>query len=198
MARPRASDYENKQRNILDAAAAVFAGAGMEKASMAEIARQGGTSKAVLYHYYASKDALIFDIVRTHLSALDEALTDADDTSLPAEDRLRKLILVVMDQYQDAGDKHQVQLNCANNLPAEQTETLRQMERLVVHRFSSVLALINPNLEGDRSLLMPVTMTLFGMLNWIELWFREDGPVSREDCANMITSLMLGGVKTLR
>lgn len=198
MARTRASDYENKQRNILDAAAAVFAGVGMEKASMAEIARRGGTSKALLYHYYDSKDALIFDIIRTHLDDLDAALADADQASLPAEDRLRCLVLAVMDTYRDADDKHKVQLNCANNLPAEQTEALRRVERRIVSRFSSVLAKINPRLEGDRSLLMPVTMSLFGMLNWIDMWFRDDGPISREDYANMVTSLILGGVGSLR
>ena len=62
MARTRAVDFEEKQRGILVSAAAVFAEMGMEKASMAQIAAHSNVSKALLYHYYPSKDALIFDV----------------------------------------------------------------------------------------------------------------------------------------
>jgi len=198
MARTRASDYESKQRNILNVAAAVFARVGIEKASMAQIARQGGSSKALLYHYYDSKDALIFDIVRTHLSDLEAAVMDADRIDLPADQRLRELILAVMEQYKDADDKHKVQLDCANSLSNEQNDALRRIERRVVQRFAAVLVEINPDLDDDRPLLMPVTMSLFGMLNWVYMWFQDDGPLSREEYARIVTSLFLDGVKTMR
>ena len=74
MARTRAVDFEDKQRAILTSAAAVLAEQGMDKASMAQIAVQAGVSKALLYHYYPGKDALIFDIIRTHLAELDAAV----------------------------------------------------------------------------------------------------------------------------
>ena len=67
MARTRASDFEEKQRGLLDKAAEVFAEQGMEKASMSQIATHAQVSKALLYHYYPSKDALIFAIIMTHL-----------------------------------------------------------------------------------------------------------------------------------
>ena len=57
MARTRASDFEEKQHGLLMSAAAVFAEQGMEKASMAQVASQSNVSKALLYHYYPSKDA---------------------------------------------------------------------------------------------------------------------------------------------
>ena len=56
MARTRASDFEEKQHGILMSAAAVFAEQGMEKASMAQVASHSNVSKALLYHYYPSKD----------------------------------------------------------------------------------------------------------------------------------------------
>ena len=65
MARTRAVDFAEKQHAILVAAASVFAEQGMEKASMAQIALRAQVSKALLYHYYPSKDALIFGIVHT-------------------------------------------------------------------------------------------------------------------------------------
>jgi len=198
MARTRASDYEAKRREILETAAVVFANVGMEKATMAEIARRGGTSKALLYHYHGGKDALIFDIVRTHLIDLDTRLEEADVGALPAEERLARLVVAVLDHYRDDGAKHRVLLNGMNGLPTEQTDAVREIERRIVHRFATVIGEIAPELAGDRALLMPATFSLFGSLNWIYTWFRDDGPLSREEYARMVTSLFLDGVRSVR
>jgi hypothetical protein len=41
-------------------------------------------------------------------------------------------------------------------------------------------------------------MSLFGMMNWVYMWFRPDGPLSREEYADMATTLILGGLKAIR
>lgn len=198
MARTRASDFEEKQHAILIAAAAVFARQGMEKASMAQIAAQAQVSKALLYHYYPSKDALIFGIVHSHLTELEAAVAAADDKATPAPQRLRALIWAVLDAYRGADDQHYVQLNGAAALSEAQKGDLRALERRVVRRFSQTMREINPRLDAPgRPLLMPVTMSLFGMLNWVYLWFKEGGPVTREDYGNLAATLILEGVKAV-
>lgn len=194
MARKQADNYENKQRSILSSAAAVIAEAGMENASMSQIAVRGNVSKALLYHYYPSKAALVFDIVRSHLTELDETLEAADKADLDPEQRLGLLILVVIKNYQHSDNQHKVQLNCVGTLDAEQMEALHTIERSITRRFSSVLRIINPDLENGRSYLMPTTMSLFGMLNWVYLWFKDDGSISREEYAKLVTNLMLKGM----
>lgn len=198
MARRRASDFEEKQHAILIAAAAVFARQGMEKASMAQIAAQAQVSKALLYHYYPSKDALIFGIVHSHLADLEAAVAAADDKQMPAPERLHALILSVLDAYRGADDQHYVQLNGAAALSEDQKAEIRTLERRIVRRFSDTLREINPRLDAARRpLLMPVTMSLFGMLNWVYLWFKEGGPVTREDYARLAATLILKGVQAV-
>lgn len=197
MARTRANDYEDKQRSILESAAAVFAEHGMDKASMSLIAKQCDISKPLLYHYYESKDALIFDIVRTHLAELDEALEAADRPEVKPEERLRILIHEVLENYRDADNQHKVQLNIAGTLPDELSAEIQAIERRIVKRFSSVLKEINPRLNAGKPLAMPAAMSLFGMLNWVYLWFRDDGPISRDEYADMVTRLFLGGLKSI-
>jgi len=195
MARTRATDFEDKRRAILDKAAAVFAEMGLERASMAEVARRAGASKALLYHYYPSKSVLIFDIIHAHLSELDEALVRADDPAQPPRERLRASIAAVLEAYRGADDHHKVQLNCASALDDDQRAALRLVERRIVSRFSALLLLINPTLDRpERPLLTPVTMSLFGMLNWVYTWFRESGALTRADYAEIATTLMVSGV----
>lgn len=199
MARTRAADFEEKQRVILDHAAQVFADQGMEKASMSQIATVAQVSKALLYHYYPSKDALIFAIITTHLEGLDTAIDEADDPTLEPEKRLRKLVGAVLENYRGADNQHKVQLNATAALSDDQKTEITTIERRIVRRFSDVLDLVNPGLNTKaRPLLMPVTMSLFGMMNWVYMWFRDGGRISREDYADVATTLILEGIKAVR
>ena len=195
MARTRASDFDTKQRAILTHAAGVFADMGMEKASMAQIAERSNISKALLYHYYPSKDALVFGIIQAHLTELDAALSAADDQDAKPAERLQALVRTVLESYRNADSHHKVQLNGTASLTPDQQAEIRAIERRIVARFAEILHLVNPDLE--RTMLKPMTMSLFGILNWVYLWFHEDGPISRRDYADAVTALFLGGVKAV-
>jgi AcrR family transcriptional regulator len=199
MARTRAIDFGDKQRSLLDNAAAVIAEQGMEKASMSQIAAHAEVSKSLLYHYYPSKADLIFAIISTHLHELDAAVAAADDLKLEPSRRLRQLVGAVLENYRGADNYHKVQLNALAALGDVQRKEITAIERRIVKRFSAVLQDINPELSGrKRAQLMPITMSLFGMLNWVYMWFREDGPISREDYADIATSLFLDGIRAIR
>jgi AcrR family transcriptional regulator len=199
MARTRASDFEEKQHGILRSAAAVFAEQGMDKASMAQIASHCNVSKALLYHYYPSKDELIFAIVHAHLVELEASVAAAVDPGLPPDDRLRVRVGVVLEKYRGADDAHKVQLVGTAALSEEQREEIRSVERRIVRHFSRVLREINPGLDSaERPLLMPVTMSLFGMMNWVYMWFRDGGLITREDYAEVATTLILEGIGAVR
>ncbi|SET78916.1 TetR/AcrR family transcriptional regulator [Paracoccus homiensis] len=199
MARTRAEDFEEKQHQLLLTAAHVFATQGMDKASMSQIAAEAGVSKSLLYHYYPSKDALIFAIIHTHLEELDDALGAAIDPALTPRGQLETLVLTVLESYRGADDQHKVQLNAGPALSDDQKARIHQVERRIVKRFSAIIRDIHPELDRpERPLLMPVTMSLFGMMNWVYMWFRDGGPVSREDYAQVATTLILEGVKAVR
>ncbi len=196
MARPRAEDYNDKREAILDRTAELFAERGYDRTSMAEIARVCGTSKALLYHYYESKEQLLFDVIHNHINALCEACRAADDLALPPERRLRVLVGALLDAYRDADAEHKVQLNDLALLPAAKQEQIRALERQLVALFASVIGAINPRLfDCQGRLLKPVTMSLFGMLNWHYMWFRPGGPLTREDYAEVATRIIVSGAR---
>lgn len=62
MPRPDVSDERIPQ--ILTAAATIFAEYGVDGASMSQIANAANVSKATIYHYFDSKDALVETLVR--------------------------------------------------------------------------------------------------------------------------------------
>jgi TetR/AcrR family transcriptional regulator len=70
------------------------------------------------------------------------------------------------------------------------------MERDLVRIFSSAVSGIAPQLT-DTTMLKPVTMSLFGMVNWHYLWFRSQGPFTRADYADLVTRLIVDGTRDL-
>lgn len=197
MARPRASDHDTKRRAILDRATALFAERGYQRASMAEIAEACGSSKALLYHYYENKEQLLFDILHAHFLRIEEVVAGADQPGLAPPARLRALVGALLVAYEGADATHRVQINDLSALPAERQHALKDFERRLVARFAVALADINPALCHGGKLLKPVTMSLFGMVNWSYLWFQSDGPMSRAEYADLVTHIMTEGISRL-
>lgn len=198
MARTKAADYDLKREAILRTAARLFAEDGYYQSSMASLAAECGISKALLYHYYDSKDALLYDVIGAHLEELCVVVEEADDPEAEPEVRLHGLVSALLRTYAHADDHHRVQINCMKFLAAGQQDTLRDLERQLVDRFAQALEGVNPRLKKPSRLLKPVTMSLFGMLNWHYMWFREDGAVTRERYADICTRLIVDGARALK
>jgi TetR/AcrR family transcriptional regulator len=196
MARPRAADYDGKRQAILDHSAEVFAKHGYDRASMEQVAKACGVSKALLYHYYVNKAALLFDILHDHLQGLVDAVL-AVVRELPPQARLRALVGALLEAYRDADDEHKIQLNELGKLPPKRQKLLTDMERDLVNVFAEAIAAVNPALASDNALLKPVTMSLFGMINWHYMWFREGKALTREDYADLVTTLLVEGAAAL-
>jgi TetR/AcrR family transcriptional regulator len=196
MARPIAADHNHKSRAILKAAARLFASHGFDRASMSEIALACGVSKALLYHYYASKDQLLFDIIRAHLDDLVAAI-EAVPAAMPPRERLAAMISALLEEYRHADEEHQIQISDMKRLPPEMKAELVERERVLVRQFSGALAALEPRLAGRRDLLTPLTMNLFGMMNWKFMWFRENGPVSHPAFAAMVMRSIEAAAETL-
>jgi TetR/AcrR family transcriptional regulator len=197
MARARASDHDTKRRAILDRATKLFAERGYARSSMSEIAHACGTSKALLYHYYENKEHLLFDILHAHFTAIEEIVTEADKPGMEPRQRLHTLVDALLVAYEGADATHRVQINDLGSLPAARQDALKDFERRLVARFASALAGVNPSLKRGRRLLKPVTMSLFGMVNWSYLWFKADGPMSRAQYAELVTRIMTEGISGL-
>ena len=194
----RARDYDDKRDAILHRAAIAFARDGYDRASMAGLAAECGVSKALLYHYYASKEALLFGILSNHLEALVEVAESADRPDLTPDERLGRLVAALLDAYRDADAEHKVQINALALLPQAEQRELKALERRLVAIFAEAIRGVEPEAFENGRLLKPVTMSLFGMLNWFYMWFREDGAISRAEYADMATKMLVNGVKGVR
>lgn len=194
MARTRASDHEAQRERILELAVRAFARIGFPSASMSELALACGTSKAGLYHYFASKEDLLFEVLQGYTEKL-LALAQGIEAGEPdATRRLRLLVLEFLKAYQHSLDHHVALLHDLKFLSPRRQEPIEQRQREVVEIFTSALVQAHPQRMARLEHRKPVTMALLGTINFTFAWLRPDGPVSYEDFADIVLNIWERGV----
>jgi AcrR family transcriptional regulator len=192
MARTRAADYEQKRGRILDEAARLFAEHGFGGTSVGALARAVGGSKAGFYHYYPSKEALLYELLREHTAGLAALVAEATQVAGTPAERLRRLVRALMRVYVRSADRHVVLLNDLGALPAAQQAEIVEAQRAVTRTVGALVVQLAPHLEGP--LRAPATMALMGAINFTYTWFDAEGPVDADTYADLTTRLFLSGV----
>ena len=208
MARPKSATHDIKRDAILDIAAQCFADRSYPAASMNEIATACGTSKARLYHYYDSKEAILFDLMDLYTQRLLSliAQTDATAQRRNLDDRaaLHELIRAFLQEYESSATRHVALLNDTqflSDVPDEHLGTPAISPReLILNRQRDVVAAVTRALRRaypnrlNASNQTAITMMLFGMINWTFTWLRPGGPISYVAFAEEVIALLEKGL----
>jgi AcrR family transcriptional regulator len=195
--RGRAANYEDQRGLILAQAAALFAQQGYPATSMVQVAAACGLSKATLYHYYRDKYALLVSLCETHVDRLAAIVDETLATQRPPEPCLRELIRRFVAEYAGAQHAHRVLTEDVKFLNAADRERVLEQERRVVRGFAGVVAALRPELAAA-ALEKPLTMLLFGMINWLFTWMQPDAALGYPQVAQMVQDLFLGGLAAVQ
>ena len=182
---------------ILEHAALLFAHRGYSATSMNQVAEACGFSKALLYHYYRDKYSLLVSIAENHVSRLEDLVSDVERQGLAPAARLRELIRRFVEEYAGAKHAHRVLTEDVKFLQEDDRERVLGTQRTVVAGFAGVVAELRPDLE-QAALAKPLTMLLFGMINWMFIWMRPDGELDYDAMAPVVADLFLGGLPAVQ
>lgn len=194
MARTQAADYDERRGVIVDKAAALFARQGFLGASMSDLASACDMSKSLLYHYYTSKEELLFAVMISHV---DQLIDDVDAVLRVDEsphEKFVRLIHAFMNRYVGASHRQKVLLNELDNLSPIQRRIIMEKQRSIVDNLQRLLdaAFGEADQAGEARIR---TMLVFGMINWTHVWFDPGGEVSPDRLAEMVVEIVSGGMK---
>ena len=193
MGRGRHAGYDEQRETILACAAALFARGGYPGTSMNQVAQACGLSKATLYHYYRDKYELLVNIAEGHVTRLQGIVDEAVAQEATPVCRMRVLVRRLVEEYASAQNAHRVLTEDVKFLQGADRERILAKEREVVAAFAGVVAALRPDLQ-QAAMSKPLTMLLFGMVNWMFTWMKPDGPLAYDDMAPVVTDLFLGGL----
>jgi AcrR family transcriptional regulator len=191
MPRVRSDNYEAKAQAIMDCAATLFSKEGYPSAKMQDIATACGATKSMLYHYFPTKDDLLFAMLQEHLERLLQSVEESLASTVKAKDKLRVLVEVYTQKSVQNRRRHMVAMQDVKYLPRKQQTPLLDMQRKLTHVVTQLLRELNPDLS--ESSYKPYTMMLLGMLNWTDMWYCPSGSMKpKELCDRMSRLFMLG------
>lgn len=209
MARPKSASHDLKRDAILDIAARCFAERSYPASSMNDIATACGTSKARLYHYYDSKEAILLDLLERHtqrlLAVIAQTEAKAQRENLDERAALHALVHGLMQEYETSATRHAALLNDTKFLSDVPDAALGATEvsprELILNRQRDIVAALTRFLKRaypQRLTLAnqtALTMMLLGMINWTFTWLRPDGPMSYAQFANEVVAVMENGFR---
>jgi len=197
MVRGRSPTYDSQREQILAQAAALFAQRGYPGTSMNEVAEACGLSKPTLYHYVRDKHELLVLITQGHIDRLEAVVHEVTQQNLAPEPRLRRMILRFVEEYADAKNAHRALTEDVRFLEPIDRERVLAGERRVVAAFADAVAEIRPG-TAAAAMDKPLTMLLFGMINWMFTWMRPGGTLTHADMAPIVADLFFGGLGAVR
>lgn len=191
MPRVRSDNYEAKAQAIMDCAATLFSKEGYPSAKMQDIATACGATKSMLYHYFPTKDDLLFAMLQEHLERVLQSVEESLASTARPKDKLRLLVEVYTQKSVQNRRRHMVAMQDVKYLPRKQQTPLLDMQRKLTNVVTQLLRELNPGLpEGSYK---PYTMMLLGMLNWTDMWYAPSGFIKPQELCDRISRLFLQG-----
>jgi AcrR family transcriptional regulator len=177
---------------ICQAAAKVFYEKGFLSATLADISSAAGTTKGNIFHFFATKDELLFLILyRYHEIALAQ-LKQELNSSNSAHEKIYAYIRGFVMGYWEHQVEARLALNERFNLPQKYLEIIKEKEREFVNILRSLVEEILENKSRDRKETTLVVYSLLGMCTWPYRWFDPRGELSPEELARTIYKIFIG------
>jgi len=196
-----------QRQAILDAAAASIAAHGFHGMSMRELAAAAGKGLSSLYHYFPSKEEILFALQREAFETLIAATSEALAGVEGAPARLYAFISQHVSYFARHPELMRVLVHEAGSLPEEKRRILRRLKE----RYFGIGRGIVEDLvaEGcarsgaggadsmpEEAEMDRIAYSLFGMLNWVYGWYEPERHGSPIQLTRTIHRLALCGLRT--
>ncbi|TDB96275.1 TetR/AcrR family transcriptional regulator [Actinomadura sp. 7K534] len=182
---------------LLAVATRMFAEKGFENTSVQEIVDAAGVTKGAMYHYFGSKDDLLYEIYHRLLRLQMSRLERIADGPGSAGERLRAAAVDVLDTSFRHLDDFTVFFRSTHLLSRDHREAVRAERRRYHERFRALVQ--EGQREGafrDRTPADIAVHFFFGTVHQIGSWYRQDGPLDTAAISEHYVDLFLNGLRS--
>lgn len=192
----RTTEAKQKLREICRVAARVFYEKGYDGASMQDVAKAVGLTKAGLYHHVGSKDRLLFEITNYGMDILDETVLQKVKPIEDPREKLRQTIVGHIDLIVRARDlETTVILHENRSLKGLLRKKINARKKEYIQFLEDLIAKVQEQ-SGRKPLLSPrlAAFALLGIVNWLYQWYRPEGPVKQNELTQAYVDFFFRGL----
>lgn len=180
---------------LLSAASRLFAEQGFERTSVQELVSAAGVTKGAMYHYFTSKDDLLYAIYQRVLAMQMERLNRFAAAEGPARERLYAAAADVVHTTVDNLDDTRIFFRSLHMLSEDRQIAVRKERRQYHERFRAIVE------EGQRhgafraDVPADVAVTqYFGAVHHLSTWYRAGGELTGAQVGAYFADLLLAGL----
>ncbi len=192
---PRGRESE-RRRAILDAASRVFLRKGVHGAGMRDIAAELGMAVGNLYYYFVDKEDLLAYVQEDALAGLLAFAARVRALELPADARLRLLVVGHVLRLNDAqdgtpGSLAHLELEVLSPPRRRAIQVLRDRYERQFRELLEEGAAAGDFRQADAKV---GARLILGALNWTARWFRPGGAKSAREIGEEAAALLVAGL----
>ncbi len=180
---------------LIRKATELFYREGFARSSIRDIGEAAGISSATLYHYFKTKDDLLYEIIKSIGDHLLILLNQTKQKFDDPEDRLREMIFRQICLLKEKKEEVKIYIEEQYQLPKKLKTIIYRQHRTIYETYLNELQRLSETGRLRPGLHLPtINFSLFAMMNWVYRWFKNDGPISIEEVADMIINVFFSGI----
>ncbi|QKW40710.1 TetR/AcrR family transcriptional regulator [Actinomadura sp. NAK00032] len=183
------------ERRILAAALRLFAERGFDGTPVQEIVEAAEVTKGALYHYFDSKDDLLYEIYHSLIARQLGDMGAVLARGLPPREAVRGVLTGLIRSTAEHIDEAKVFAREKDRLDDARMRALRADRRRYHETFRGLIE------QGQRSGVFSdatpaetATIVALGMVNQMPAWYRPDGPKTAERLAEEVAGFVLAAL----
>jgi AcrR family transcriptional regulator len=184
------------EERIIAAAVTLFAERGFDGTAVQQIVDYAEVTKGALYHYFDSKDDLLYEIYRSLIGVQNADLDAIVERGLSAADTVRAILVDVVTTTVSRLPEAVVFFREAHKLDDKQMVAYRADRRRYHESFRKVIA--NGQASGEFATVAPpdtVVQIAMGVVNQLPVWYRPGGAKTPEQLGNEIADFVLAALR---
>ncbi|PRW61836.1 TetR/AcrR family transcriptional regulator [Actinopolyspora mortivallis] len=192
----REPEPEPVPQRLLAAATRLFAEHGFETTSVQQIVDAAGVTKGAMYHYFGSKDDLLYEIYARVLRVQTARMEQAADSTESVQRRLRAVAVDVVVTTVTHLEDTVIFFRSMHLLHPDKQAEVRAQRRRYHERVRGLIeeGQASGVFRADRSAELVVDF-FFGAVHHLGFWYRRDGPMSARQVGEQFADLLLDALR---
>ncbi len=187
-------DREDRLEAIYEKALELFVANGYDQTALSQIAKELGLTKAGLYHYFSSKEDLLFFVHERHMNRVFNPILKAAQKISDPEERIvyfiRNYTLKAMTRDASA----RVLVHETNNLKTENRQKITALWKNGLDLIRNTLSEMEVQGKIEKINKNFAAFALLGMCSWTFYWFDYERRESGEELADTYVRVFMKGV----
>lgn len=161
----------NRSASVIDAAVAVMSERGYSATTIQEVADRVGVLKGSLYHYFGSKEELLFRILESSHAVTNRIADELDARALPPLEHLCEYLRALASWYLDNADRANIYFTEFRNLTGDRLDTMQREGREFEQRIQRLVTEAQQAGEIAQDVDARIaTRYILGSLNSVRSW----------------------------